>query len=243
MATDQEFPRVFISHSNKDKDFVRQFANDLENARLGVWLDDRQLKPGDSIVSGISEGLRDTDYLIIVLSKASVASSWVQAELNAALMNELSDKGTVVLPVLIEDCDLPILLRDRVFADFRKDYLTGLKSILRVLAQENETVSTAGNVTLPPVGVSGTFRVRTECEKRLLSFKAADLRRLVSNRLSRDEVSVLWWDTFEKKMDDDMSGRTLNECVIEMLDRARRHGKTDSLVNNLCAEYGHIGNP
>jgi hypothetical protein len=48
-----------------------------------------------------------------------MASRWVQAELNATLTEELSGNGITVPPVFIRDCELLLLLKDRVYADFR----------------------------------------------------------------------------------------------------------------------------
>ena len=115
-------PTAFISHSSRDKPFVRRLAKDLEDAGFGLWVDERELQVGDSVVGGISAGLSDSDYLIVVLSQASANSSWVTAELSAAFMDQMTGQGTVVLPALIEDCRLPPLLRDRVYADFRIRY-------------------------------------------------------------------------------------------------------------------------
>ncbi len=126
--------RVFISHSGQDKPFVRRLVADLHQADLKVWIDERELKVGDSIVANIEEGLKDTDYLVIVLSEHSVQSQWVRAELNAALMDQLSGGGTVVLPVRIDDCEIPPLLNSRVYADFRSDYAAGLAQLLTALA-------------------------------------------------------------------------------------------------------------
>ena len=49
-------------------------------------------------------------------------------------MEELSGKGVAVLPVLIEDCELPSLLKDRVYADFRRDFNAGLQKLLALFA-------------------------------------------------------------------------------------------------------------
>jgi TIR domain-containing protein len=78
-------------------------------------------------VGKISEGLKDADYLVVVLSQASVSSRWVEQELNAALTNQIAGKG-IVLPVLLEDCELPMLLRKRLYADFRSDLESVKKS-------------------------------------------------------------------------------------------------------------------
>jgi hypothetical protein len=50
-------PRVFLSHSSRDKEFVRTLANELTAAKVHVWLDERELGVGDSIVTGIPKTL------------------------------------------------------------------------------------------------------------------------------------------------------------------------------------------
>jgi tetratricopeptide (TPR) repeat protein len=135
----EERPRVFVSHSSEDKRFVQRLVEDLKSRGLPVWLDEVELEAGNSIIEKISKGLRDTDYLVIVLSQASVQSLWVRAELNAALMRQFSGKGTIVLPAIIEDCEIPALLQDRKYADFRRSYEEGLQTLLSVL--EHEAVS------------------------------------------------------------------------------------------------------
>jgi hypothetical protein len=55
---DQVFPYdVFLSHSSKDKAVVRTLAERLRQDGLNVWFDVRALKPGDSILAKIEEGL------------------------------------------------------------------------------------------------------------------------------------------------------------------------------------------
>jgi hypothetical protein len=121
---------VFISYSSKDRSFVERLATDLRSRGLYVWFDQWELKIGDSLIEKINAGITSQDYLIVVLSKASVRSQWVMKELNAALMRELNERRVVVLPILIEDCDIPPLLSDKVYADFRGDYSVGLNRLL-----------------------------------------------------------------------------------------------------------------
>jgi hypothetical protein len=58
------------------------------------------------------------DYFAIVLSNHSVNSQWVQRELQIALSKELSGKRDTVLPILLHSVDIPVFLRDKVYADF-----------------------------------------------------------------------------------------------------------------------------
>ena len=71
----------------------------------------------------------------MVLSTASVASNWVKKEVNAGLVRELDEKQVVVLPVVIEDCKVPMFLREKFFADFRTSFDHGLQRILESVAR------------------------------------------------------------------------------------------------------------
>lgn len=63
-------PKVFLSHASEDKDrFVVDFARQLRENGVDVWLDQWEMKPGDSLVGKIfEEGLKDARAVIIVLS-------------------------------------------------------------------------------------------------------------------------------------------------------------------------------
>jgi len=95
-------PRVFVSHSSKDKGFVQNFSLDLRRLGFTVWYDDWGIAIGDSIVEKVFEGLNSSDTLIIVLSPNSIDSRWVREELNTAVMRRLSENDIRILPVLIE---------------------------------------------------------------------------------------------------------------------------------------------
>ena len=121
---------VFISYSDKDREFTSKLANYLKSRGINVWFDQWELKVGDSLIGKIGDAIKAQDYLIAVRSKASVKSAWVLKELNAGLIKELEERRVVVLPIVIEDCDIPPLLSDKVYADFRKDYSSGLDRLL-----------------------------------------------------------------------------------------------------------------
>jgi len=61
--------KVFGSHSNQDKPFIRRLVDELKQRNVQVWFDEHELQVGDSIIQGISAGLEDADYLLIILSK------------------------------------------------------------------------------------------------------------------------------------------------------------------------------
>lgn len=110
-AKDQH-PQVFLSYAQEDRDVAIGIANTLRNAGLRIWFDTWELASGDSIAERIDHAAAG-DFVVVFLSPHSVASRWVQQELNASLTTELKDRAITVIPLMIEDCELPQTLTDR----------------------------------------------------------------------------------------------------------------------------------
>jgi len=109
---------MFLCHSSIDKPFVRTLARRLADASVHVWVDEAELKIGDSLIDRIGTALEQVNYVGVVLSSASIGSRWVQRELAAALVREFAEQRVVVVPILLERVSLPTFLRDKVYADF-----------------------------------------------------------------------------------------------------------------------------
>lgn len=109
-------PKVFISHASEDKSrFVTAFATKLRENGVDAWLDRWEMVPGDSLVDKIfEEGLKDAQAVIVVLSKFSVTKPWVYEELNASMVARIS-KGTKIIPVVIDQCDVPESLKSTLW--------------------------------------------------------------------------------------------------------------------------------
>src|SRR5437868_1622731 len=108
---------VFLSHSHKDKQFVRRLTKDLRRRGHVVWVDEAEIKVGESLVEKIREGIDQVDFVGAVISKASVKSRWVSRELDLATSKELAGKRVVVLPILTEKVPLPGFLEGKLYAD------------------------------------------------------------------------------------------------------------------------------
>ncbi len=236
MVSMSQRPRVFISHSHNDKPFVRRLVDDLRRASLHVWLDEQELATGDSVVAKVSEGLKDSEYFVAVLSHSSMQSKWVQAELNAALSEQFSGKGTAVLPVLIEDVDIPLFLKDRLYADFRDNYRAGLDALIRAFRQED--LVPLLKKTPAPLAPSGS-----PCVASLDMLTKADLRRRIKKRLNRIEVGVIWYDTLFSDMDNDLPGINVDKCIIELIERADQRGLIQNLLDAICHNRPDVANP
>ena len=119
-------PKIFISHSSKDKDFVIKLVDDLYKLGNQPWLDEWEIKVGDCIVTKVEHGITEADYVVVVLSRNSVVSNWVEREWKTKYWDEIEKNQILVLPILIEDCDIPSLIKTKKYADFRNSYSVGL---------------------------------------------------------------------------------------------------------------------
>lgn len=79
-------PTIFFSYSHADKKFVNKFIHDLEEREdISIWYDEAEINVGDSLIKKIYEGLYQSDYLGVILSRNSINSKWVQKELAIAI--------------------------------------------------------------------------------------------------------------------------------------------------------------
>ena len=122
--------RVFISHSSLDKIFARLLANDLKSNGHEPWLDEWEIKVGECILTKIDKGIDNSDFVVVVLSRHSVESGWVEKEWKTKYWAEISSGKTLVLPVLIEDCNIPAILSTKRYADFRQGYPVAFSEVL-----------------------------------------------------------------------------------------------------------------
>lgn len=109
-------PKVFISHATEDKDrFVREFARLLRLRGIDAWFDEWEIHPGDSLVQKIfNEGLRDAMVVIVVLSNNSINKPWVREEIDAAFVKRVTN-GSKLIPVVLDDCEVPFALRSTLW--------------------------------------------------------------------------------------------------------------------------------
>lgn len=112
---------VFLCHSSKDKEFVRKLARDIEAHGLHYWLDEAEMRIGDSLIQKIRSGIDKVDYFAIILSPDSVNAPWVVNELDVAMNHQINGKSIKVLPLLLKECELPGFLIGKFYGDFQSE--------------------------------------------------------------------------------------------------------------------------
>jgi hypothetical protein len=165
-------PSVFLSHSSKDKFFVRELADRLRKAGIEVWLDEAEIHIGESLTEKIGAAIDQTDYFAVVLSTNSVNSEWVQRELQIALQKEFRERNVKVLPILLESVEIPAFLRDKLYADVStpEKFKEQFPKLLKAMGIESMPEPKAPEQKAAPRETPAVARL-TEAERRLAGFE------------------------------------------------------------------------
>jgi hypothetical protein len=119
-STEREQPWVFFSYAHSDKLAVESVAKQLRSLRVRVWVDQQEIIAGDSLLGEIQRGLDHASALVFFASKASLESQWTRHELDFFMGKRVSASGgPPVIPVMLEDVELPALMRDILYIDMR----------------------------------------------------------------------------------------------------------------------------
>jgi type III secretory pathway component EscV len=134
--------KVFLSHSSIDKDLARRLARDLQSANVHVWLDQWEIGVGEEFVQRIEQGLDEVDFVIVLLTRASVSSEWVDREWRQKVQQEAETKRIAVVPVRGEPCEIPDFLAQRSYADISGgSYPLGVRYLLTILRHYSNELS------------------------------------------------------------------------------------------------------
>ncbi len=117
--------KIFFSYARADQEFALKLAQDLRAKDIDLWVDQLDIGPGVRWDSAIEDALKAASTLLLVLSPASVVSDNVLDEVGYAL-----DHGKSIVPVLFQECDVPLRLRRLQRIDFTRDHAAAMARCL-----------------------------------------------------------------------------------------------------------------
>jgi hypothetical protein len=99
--------------------FVSALHQRLKRDGIECFFDEVSLAPGANFVLGISEAIDECNYLVIVMSRAYFAARFAPIEWAAVLADDPANERGRLVPLLLEDCQLPALIKPLSYIDVR----------------------------------------------------------------------------------------------------------------------------
>ena len=127
--------KYFVSYSRHDSEFVKQLASDLKKMNLNIWLDQLDIPVGSKWDTCIEAALNESIGIILVLSESSVKSDNVMDEVNFAI-----SKSKHIIPILLDDCEVPFRIARIQQIDFREGYEKRIHDILATVSAHNNAL-------------------------------------------------------------------------------------------------------
>lgn len=136
---------IYLSHRDLNNDLASKLAADIESQMFGnrhitVWLDEAEIRPGQSIPGKVNEGLETSRFIGLVLTPEyfESKSGWTDAEWHSILHTDPDNRRSKIIPLLMKDCPyIPYLLCHLKMIDFRdNNYENALKELLIILRDE-----------------------------------------------------------------------------------------------------------
>ena len=104
--------KVFISHADTDKTFVRKVVAGLEEAGFEAWDASREILPGDNWADITARALQESEAMVVLLSPDALRSGWVRREIDYALGEQrYANRLIPVLPKELNEEEIPWILR------------------------------------------------------------------------------------------------------------------------------------
>ena len=132
-------PRAFIAFSHEDEGFAQYLTRELEDRGVRCWLSSREMRVGDSIAQTLEEGIRGSGYFLVIISQAFNESRWAMKELDLAVESQRRHSWPRVIPVVVEDADVPPPLRGKLYVDFRANPNEAVNRIVDSIREEAST--------------------------------------------------------------------------------------------------------
>ncbi len=157
--------KVFLCHSHDDQTAVRALYKRLIKDGIDAWLDKENLDGGANWEYVIRKAVRESDIVVVCLSRQFSEGGFRQKEVQIALDEAaLKPKEEVfIIPVRLEECNVPEQLGAWHYLDLfrRGGYKKLIRSLNKRIAELNDADAGQGKIGQPNISmvVSGNVFV------------------------------------------------------------------------------------
>jgi len=197
---------AYISFSSEEAEFAEKLSQCLQERGVKVLVDKSSVAVGDSVVETVEKIVEQSRYILVLMSPAYFESPWAQQEWQIAMAYESEHGQVKVIPILYEDCDIPLLLSAKTAADFRDR---------PVLEQEFLELITAINpedASSPQIELEGNSLGSLSSDE----IDPAELKEMIEDLQSQvDAFTQKADEKLEVGSEEELSGK-LNKCFVVM---------------------------
>lgn len=132
---------VAISFAEADKAIAEELAHLLNNKNIKVFLDEYGSPDawGDSVNHLVNLYARKARYCVILISEHYPLQSWTDEERTAAREGALRDAEEYILPLRLDDSDVPGIAEVKGYRDLRQHSMESIVALLEEKLRETET--------------------------------------------------------------------------------------------------------
>lgn len=102
---------LFLSHRSINKSRVRGIAEDIKSRGIGIWFDEDQLVPSDSLVAEINKALDKMTHFVLFWSIDCKDAPWIERELHSAVAKLIEERLPLII-VRLDDFPVPSIVQD-----------------------------------------------------------------------------------------------------------------------------------
>lgn len=222
---------VFVSYSHADQPMAARVAGALRAAGQNVWIDEAEIRPGQSFIERMNDGLESAAYVVLLCSAASLASHAVSRE----WMSTLARRDVVLLPIKIEAVQLPPILADLLYIDLSPNFEAGMSRLVRFLREETSTpIDLERRADNGPKPSEADLPSRGGETLSLATAELHEIRKVAKHCV--DSVALKEY-VFDAGIDEgSLKGESVHEQLIGLLHVLNRDGELTAFAKWLSSE-------
>ncbi len=124
---------VFIGYNKKDRKIAEAIATFLSIGDIGVWYDEWEIRPGESIIEKVNNGLTECTHYLLLWSKNSSDSNWVKKEIDSILYKSIQCGYPIIIPIILDKKPILTILKDKKYIRYEKDIDKNRELILEAI--------------------------------------------------------------------------------------------------------------
>lgn len=186
----QEFD-VFLSHSGKDKFWVRKFCKFLRSKGLSVFFDEDSIGYGESIPAAVGNGIKFSKHVLLIVTPDSTVSPWVLREVSLAMYSDPDSMSRKLIPIVLEavqDDDIPPFILPVRRADFTSE-ASRKREIRRLITQIGIQCEGEGKIDIPISLTDINYQSKTQEYRETLQ-KCVDEEFILTPEMVHHEMMV-----------------------------------------------------